>query len=78
MQAFTLAAFGPFVMAASSPAAIVLGFRSLSQSSVAGPRAPGRVTAYGSIVVGACGLWLWGWLVARWPPPSRLGGRIPR
>ena len=65
IQAFVLAALGPFVMGASSPAAIVLGFRSLSISSVAGARAPGRATAYGSIVLGGCGLWLWGWVVAQ-------------
>ncbi len=65
MQAFVLAVAGPFVMGASSPAAIVLGFRSLSISAVAGARAPGRVTAYTSIVIGACGLWLWGWTVAQ-------------
>ena len=34
--------------------------------------APGRVTAYGAIVVGALGLWFWGWLVAR------LAGRALR
>ena len=73
-QAFVLAAVGPFLMGASSPAAIVLGFRSLSLSSVAGARAPGRATAYGAIVLGACGLWLWGWTVARLarcPPAAR-------
>jgi hypothetical protein len=64
-QAFVLALVGPFVMGASSPAAIVLGFRSLSISAIAGARAPGRVTAYTSIVIGACGLWLWGWTVAQ-------------
>lgn len=64
-RAFVLAALGPFVMAASSPAAIVLGFRSLSISAVAGAHAPGRATAYGSIVVGACDLWFWGWTVAQ-------------
>ena len=52
-------------MACSSPAAIVLGFRSLDESSVAGARAPGRVSAYGAIVVGTLGLWFWGWFVAR-------------
>ncbi len=65
IQAFVLALVGPFVMGASSPAAIVLGFRSLSISAVAGARAPGRVTAYTSIVIGACGLWLWGWTIAQ-------------
>jgi len=60
-----LASVGPFVMACSSPAAIVLGFRSLDESAVAGARAPGRATAYGAIVVGALGLWFWGWVVAR-------------
>ena len=29
------------------------------------PLARGRATAYGSIVVGALGLWFWGWVVAR-------------
>jgi hypothetical protein len=65
ISAFVLACLGPFVMACSSPAAIVLGFRSLDESAVAGARAPGRVTAYGAIVVGALGLWFWGWVVAR-------------
>lgn len=64
-SAFLLACLGPFVMACSSPAAIVLGFRSLADSAVAGARAPGRATAYGAIVVGAMGLWFWGWVVAR-------------
>jgi hypothetical protein len=64
ISAFVLACLGPFVMACSSPAAIVLGFRSLDESAVAGARAPGRVTAYGAIVVGALGLWFWGWVVA--------------
>jgi hypothetical protein len=63
--AFALAAAGPFVMAASSPAAIVLGLRSLHESAPAGARARGRATAYGAIVVGAVGLWFWGWTVAR-------------
>jgi hypothetical protein len=65
ISAFVLACLGPFVMACSSPAAIVLGFRSLEESAVAGARAPGRATAYGAIVVGALGLWFWGWTVAR-------------
>jgi hypothetical protein len=65
ISAFVLACLGPFVMACSSPAAIVLGFRSLDESAIAGARAPGRVTAYGAIVVGALGLWFWGWTVAR-------------
>ena len=65
VSAFVLACLGPFVMACSSPAAIVLGFRSLDESAVAGARAPGRVTAYAAIVVGALGLWFWGWVVAR-------------
>jgi hypothetical protein len=65
ISAFVLACLGPFVMACSSPAAIVLGFRSLDESAVAGARAPGRVTAYCAIVVGALGLWFWGWTVAR-------------
>lgn len=65
VSAFVLACLGPFVMACSSPAAIVLGFRSLDESAPAGAHAPGRVTAYGSIVVGALGLWFWGWVVAR-------------
>jgi hypothetical protein len=65
VSAFVLACLGPFVMACSSPAAIVLGFRSLDESAVAGARAPGRVTAYAAIVVGTLGLWFWGWVVAR-------------
>jgi hypothetical protein len=77
MQAFVLAALGPFVMAASSPAGIVLGFRSLSESSVSGAHAPGRATAYGSIVAGACGLWLWDGSWPGWPPRSRRVARIP-
>jgi hypothetical protein len=65
ISAFALACLGPFVMACSSPAAIVLGFRSLGESAVAGARAPGRATAYAAIVVGALSLWFWGWVVAR-------------
>ncbi|HWC72281.1 MAG TPA: hypothetical protein VG993_14075 [Actinomycetota bacterium] len=65
VAAFLLACLGPFVMACSSPAAIVLGFRSLGESAAAGARAPGRVTAYGAIVAGALGLWFWGWVVAQ-------------
>jgi hypothetical protein len=65
VSAFLLACLGPFVMACSSPAAIVLGFRSLDESTVAGSRAPGRATAYGAIVIGALGLWFWGWVVAQ-------------
>ena len=76
-QAFVLAAVGPFLMGASSPAAIVLGFRSLSLSSVAGARAPGRATAYGAIVLGACGLWLWGWTVARLAGTLSARGKDP-
>jgi hypothetical protein len=76
-QAFVLAAVGPFLMGASSPAAIVLGFRSLSLSSVAGARAPGRATAYGAIVLGACGLWLWGWTVARLAGTLSTRGKDP-
>lgn len=76
-QAFVLAAVGPFVMAASSPAAIVLGFRSLSESGVAGAHAPGRATAYGSIVIGSCGLWLWGWLIARLAAALSARGKDP-
>jgi hypothetical protein len=65
LSAFVLACLGPFVMGCSSPAAVVLGFRSLDESAVAGARAPGRATAYGAIVIGALGLWFWGWVVAR-------------
>lgn len=65
VSAFLLACVGPFLMACSSPAAIVLGFRSLEESSVAGAWAPGRVSAYAAIVVGALGLWFWGWFVAQ-------------
>jgi hypothetical protein len=76
-QAFVLAALGPFVMGASSPAAVVLGFRSLSISAVAGARAPGRVTAYGAIVVGACGMWFWGWTVAKLAGTLSAHGKDP-
>ncbi|HEX7246697.1 MAG TPA: hypothetical protein VF351_01215 [Actinomycetota bacterium] len=65
VSAFLLACVGPFVMASSSPAAIVLGFRSLEESSLAGARAPGRVSAYAAIVIGALGLWFWGWFLAQ-------------
>jgi hypothetical protein len=77
LRAFVLAALGPFVMGASSPAAIVLGFRSLSISAVAGAHAPGRATAYGAIVVGACGLWFWGWTVAQLAGELSERGRDP-
>lgn len=76
-QAFVLAALGPFVMGASSPAAIVLGFRSLSISAIAGARAPGRATAYGAIVVGACGMWFWGWTVAKLAGTLSARGKDP-
>ena len=65
LAAFVLACVGPVVMACSSPAAIVLGLRSLEESAPAGAHARGRATAYVSIVVGALGLWFWGWVVAR-------------
>ena len=78
IQAFVLAVLGPFVMGASSPAAIVLGFRSLSISAVAGARAPGRVTAYASIVIGACGLWLWGWSIAQLAGELSERGKDPQ
>ena len=57
ISAFVLACLGPFVMACSSPAAIVLGFRSLEESAVAGARAPGarRPTARSSSARWACG-----------------------
>ncbi|HEY6566897.1 MAG TPA: hypothetical protein VI341_05185 [Actinomycetota bacterium] len=78
IQAFVLAVLGPFVMGASSPAAIMLGFRSLSISAVAGARAPGRVTAYASIVIGACGLWLWGWTIAQLAGALSERGKDPQ
>jgi hypothetical protein len=78
IQAFVLSVLGPFVMGASSPAAIVLGFRSLSISAVAGARAPGRVTAYASIVIGACGLWLWGWTIAQLAGELSERGKDPQ
>ena len=77
IRAFVLASAGPFVMGASSPAAIVLGFRSLATSAVAGAHAPGRVTAYASIVVGSCGLWLWGWTAAQLAGTLSARGKDP-
>lgn len=77
VSAFLLACLGPFLMACSSPAAIVLGFRSLEESSVAGARAPGRVSAYAAIVVGALGLWFWGWFVAQLAGELSERGRDP-
>jgi hypothetical protein len=77
VSAFALACAGPFVMACSSPAAIVLGFRSLEESAPAGAHARGRATAYGSIVVGALGLWFWGWVVARLAGELSQRGKDP-
>lgn len=76
-QALVLAAIGPFVMGASSPAAIVLGFRSLNDSAPAGAYAPGRITAYGAIVIAACGLWFWGWVVAQLAGALSARGKDP-
>lgn len=77
LSAFGLACVGPFVMACSSPAAIVLGFRSLEESAPAGAHARGRATAYGSIVLGALGLWFWGWVVARLAGELSQRGKDP-
>jgi hypothetical protein len=76
-QALILAAAGPFVMGASSPAAISLGFRSLNESAVAGAYAAGRFTAYGAIVIGACGLWFWGWVIAQMAGALSARGKDP-
>ena len=43
----------------------MLGFRSLVDLGGCGRPRAGRATAYGSIVIGACGLWFWGWTVAQ-------------
>ena len=51
--ALTLAVIGPFVMAASSPAAIVLGWRVATD---AGPHLRGRGAAAGAIALGTFGL----------------------
>lgn len=59
--ALFLAVLGPFVMAASSPAAIVLGWRALRASAAAGPRTRGRATAAGAITIGTFGWLLWAW-----------------
>jgi hypothetical protein len=63
--AFGLAVLGPFVMAASSPAAIVLGWRSSRDLAIAPPAARGRAAAAGAIALGTFGLLLWAWALWR-------------
>lgn len=69
--ALVLAVIGPFVMAASSPASIVLGWRVSRASAGAGPRVRGRGAAAGAIVLGTFGLLFWVW--ALWRLWVRLG-----
>jgi hypothetical protein len=59
VTAFILAGLGPLVMGASSPAAIVVGLRSLEASATAGKNAPGRSTAYVAVAFGILGMLLW-------------------
>jgi hypothetical protein len=61
--ALVLAAIGPFVMAASSPAAVVLGWRVLRTSL--SPRSRGRAAAAGAIALGTFGLLFWTWAIWR-------------
>ncbi len=63
--AFGLAVLGPFVMAASSPAAIVLGWRSTRDLARASSSPRGRAAAAGAIALGTFGLLLWVWVLWR-------------
>jgi hypothetical protein len=65
IRALVFAIIGPFVMAASSPAAIVLGWRSMRQSAGASPHAKGRASAAGAIALGTFGVLFWMWAVWR-------------
>jgi hypothetical protein len=69
--ALALGALGPFVMAASSPAAIVLGWRVTRSSADVGPGTRGRAAAAGAIALGTFGLLFWVWAV--WRLWARLG-----
>lgn len=63
--AFVLAAVGPFVMAASSPAAVVLGWRAARELAGEPASTTGRATAAGAIALGTFGLLLWAWALWR-------------
>jgi hypothetical protein len=63
--ALGLAVLGPFVMAASSPAAVALGWRASRELAGAPPPARGRSAAAGAIALGTFGLLLWGWVLFR-------------
>ena len=70
--AFALAGIGPLVMGASSPAAIVVGMRSLNESASEGKNAPGRSTAYVAVAFGIAGMLMWSWVL--WRVRVRLEG----
>ncbi len=70
-RALALAVLGPFVMAASSPAAIVLGWRASRATVDASPRARGRAAAAGALALGTFGLLFWVWAI--WRLWVRLG-----
>lgn len=65
IRALLFAVLGPFVMAASSPAAVALGWRSMRASAGVGPRAKGRSAAAGAITLGVFGLLFWTWVLWR-------------
>jgi len=69
--AFVLAGIGPLVMGASSPAAIVVGMRSLGESASEGKNAPGRSTAYVAVAFGIAGMLMWAWVL--WRVRVKLG-----
>ena len=71
VNSFILAGIGPFVMGASSPAAIVVGLRSLGESAKAGRNAPGRSTAYVGVAFGIVGMVMWVWVL--WRVHTKLG-----
>jgi hypothetical protein len=71
VSSFVLAGIGPFLMGATSPAAVVVGLRSLGESAGSGRNAPGRSTAYVGVAFGIAGMLMWVWVL--WSVRDRLG-----
>ena len=77
VNAFILSGIGPIVMGASSPAAIVVGMRSLGESASQGKNAPGRSTAYVAVAFGIAGMLMWAWVLWRVSVKLREAGKDP-
>ncbi|MEA2521061.1 MAG: hypothetical protein QOI81_707 [Actinomycetota bacterium] len=71
VSSFVLAGIGPLVMGATSPAAVVVGLRSLGESARSGRNAPGRSTAYVGVAFGIVGMVMWVWVL--WRVHTKLG-----